>query len=307
MAERWTSGCRSCLTRAAVGRSLLATALFLVALHAGSAQAPESAGVLSLTSRAMQPGELVVATVAAPERTEGVSVTAFGATWTGFQTPDGRWQVLLGIDLDTRPGSYPVDAEIDGPTVAHAGARITVVPKRFRRRTLRVSPEFVSPPPDTQVRIVSEATLLREVYTRVGPEPGWRDGFVRPVPDAANSAFGTRSVFNGQPRNPHAGTDFLSAAGTPIRAPASGHVALARDLFFTGNTVIIDHGLGVFSMLAHLSHVDVMEGQAIAAGDVVGRVGATGRVTGPHLHWALRVGAARVDALSALALLGRSR
>jgi murein DD-endopeptidase MepM/ murein hydrolase activator NlpD len=111
-------------------------------------------------------------------------------------------------------------------------------------------------------------------------------------------------VFNGEPRSPHAGTDFLSPAGTPIHAPAGGRIAVARNLFFTGNTVIIDHGLGVFSMLAHLSRVDVHEGDTIARGQTVGLVGATGRVTGPHLHWALRVGPARVDALSALAVLG---
>jgi murein DD-endopeptidase MepM/ murein hydrolase activator NlpD len=123
------------------------------------------------------------------------------------------------------------------------------------------------------------------------------------VPGAANSSFGTRSVFNGEARNPHTGTDFLSPAGTPVRAPASGRVVVARDLFFTGNTVVIDHGSGVFSTLAHLSRIDVREGAPIARGDGVGLVGATGRVTGPHLHWSLRVGAARVDPLSALALL----
>jgi murein DD-endopeptidase MepM/ murein hydrolase activator NlpD len=125
------------------------------------------------------------------------------------------------------------------------------------------------------------------------------------VPQDANSRFGQRSRFNGELRSPHAGTDFMSPAGTPVEAPNAGRVAVARDLYFTGNTVIIDHGLGVFSTLAHLSRVDVQEGQHVNGGDVVGLVGATGRVTGPHLHWALRVGGARVDAMSILALLGQ--
>ena len=118
------------------------------------------------------------------------------------------------------------------------------------------------------------------------------------------SRFGTRSIFNGQARNPHSGADFMSPAGTPIQAPNAGRVALARDLYFSGNTIVIDHGLGVFSLLAHLSAFDVREGDTVAAGQVVGRVGATGRVTGPHLHWAVRVADARIDPLALLALLG---
>src|SRR4029079_12651997 len=106
------------------------------------------------------------------------------------------------------------------------------------------------------------------------------------------------------PRSPHSGTDFLSPAGTPIHAPNAGRILAARDFYFTGNTVIIERGLGVFSLLAHLSRLDVREGDLVTAGQIVGLVGATGRVTGPHLHWALRVSGARVDGLSALALLG---
>ena len=113
-------------------------------------------------------------------------------------------------------------------------------------------------------------------------------------------------MFNGEPRRPHGGTDFLSAAGTPVHAPNAGRVVAARELFFTGNTIIIDHGLGVISLLAHLSSMDVREGDTLSAGQIVGRVGATGRVTGPHLHWALTVAGARVDPLSALALVGRN-
>jgi murein DD-endopeptidase MepM/ murein hydrolase activator NlpD len=126
------------------------------------------------------------------------------------------------------------------------------------------------------------------------------------VADPANSAFGTRSVFNGKSRNAHSGADFLSPAGTPIHAPNSGRIVVARPLYFSGNTVIIDHGLGLFSMLAHLSVIDVREGDRVSTGQVVGKVGATGRVTGPHLHWTVRAADARVDPLSLLALLGKT-
>jgi murein DD-endopeptidase MepM/ murein hydrolase activator NlpD len=127
---------------------------------------------------------------------------------------------------------------------------------------------------------------------------------VRPVPGEANSAFGTRSIFNGKPRNAHGGADFLSPGGTPIQAPNAGRIVLARNLYFSGNTVVIDHGLGLFSMLAHLSVIAAHEGDRVTAGQVIGKVGATGRVTGPHLHWAVRASGARVDPLAVLGLLG---
>lgn len=124
------------------------------------------------------------------------------------------------------------------------------------------------------------------------------------MPQEANSAFGTRSIFNGKPRNAHGGADFLSPSGTIVHAPNAGRIVVARSLYYSGNTVIIDHGLGVFSMLAHLSRIDVKEGDLIIANQTLGLVGATGRVTGPHLHWAVRAGNARVDPLSLLATLG---
>lgn len=114
---------------------------------------------------------------------------------------------------------------------------------------------------------------------------------------------GNRSVFNGEPRAPHAGEDFRGTTGTPVRAPGGGRVVLAEDLFFTGQTVVIDRGLGLYSLLSHLSRIDVTPGQQVTRGNTVGLLGATGRVTGPHLHWTVRLGGARVDPLRVLALL----
>ena len=115
--------------------------------------------------------------------------------------------------------------------------------------------------------------------------------------------MGSRTILNGQPRSPHSGADFNSPAGTPIKAPNAGRVVLAGDRYFTGNTVMIDHGLTMFSLFAHLSEIDVHAGDSVKAGDVVGKVGSTGRVTGPHLHWSVRLNGARVDPLSLLAAL----
>lgn len=265
--------------------------------------APQSP--IQLRARAFQPGEVVVLTVTPPRRTTTVRIAAFGHDVPAFEEA-GKWKALIGIDLDQRPGAYAVKVEaLAGADVLKTLERGCVVkPKRFRTRRLTVNPSFVNPPPEVLEQIEHDSVLLKGVYARSAQEKLWQT-FVRPVPGEANSAFGTRSVFNGEARNPHSGADFMSGAGTPIKAPASGRIVVARDLYFTGNTVIIDHGLDVFSMLAHLSRIDVKEGGAIAAGDIVGLVGATGRVTGPHLHWSLRIGSARVDPLSALAVLGQ--
>ena len=231
---------------------------------------------------------------------------AFNRDLATFQLDANRWQSLLGIDLDTRPGTYEVSFE--GMSEGHTVKTTTVLaiaPRVFGRRVLAVDDAFVNPPTPVVARIMREAAELEQLWSQSEPRRLWSDGFVRPVPGPANSAFGTRSVFNGQARQPHGGADFLSPAGTSVHAPNSGRVVLAHDLYFTGNTVVIDHGLGVFSLLAHLSVVNVHEGDAIARGETIGEVGATGRVTGPHLHWAVRINGARVDPLAVLATLGQ--
>ena len=165
----------------------------------------------------------------------------------------------------------------------------------------------MNPPPDVAGRIALEARELEQLWQRSPAESRWSDGFVRPVPNPANSRFGARSIYNGQPRSQHGGADFLSPAGTPVQAPNAAQVVLARDLYFLGRTVVLDHGQGLFSILAHLSEIDVQPGESVEAGQIVGRVGATGRVTGPHLHWAVRLAGARVDPLSLVELVNQHR
>jgi murein DD-endopeptidase MepM/ murein hydrolase activator NlpD len=256
---------------------------------------------ISARSRSVQPGELVVLSIAGPQDTEPVHVRVFDRDAAVYRDADGGWRALVGIDLDVKPGAYRVTVAAGD---AHAGYDLVVRPRVFRTRRLTVNEAFVTPPPSEQARIDREAALLASVWAAPAPERLWTEPFVRPVPQDANSAFGTRSLFNGKPRNAHGGADFLSPAGTPIHAPNAGRVVVARNLYFSGNTVIVDHGLGLFSMLAHLSAIDVHEGDRVTPGEVLGRVGATGRVTGPHLHWAVRAGGARVDPLSLLELLG---
>jgi murein DD-endopeptidase MepM/ murein hydrolase activator NlpD len=127
---------------------------------------------------------------------------------------------------------------------------------------------------------------------------------VAPVPHPRGSPFGSRSIFNGVPRDRHAGLDFASPAGAVIRAPAAGRIVLVDDLYFTGNTVVVDHGAGVYSVLAHMQRTFVEVGQDVARGARLGTVGATGRATAAHLHWSVRVGGTRVDPASVLEVFG---
>jgi len=259
----------------------------------------------AVAARSLQPGELIVFTSTISGTPSHVAVTLFGRRAVAFPLADGRWRALVGIDLEQKPGPYTATIEATLPTgVIHESKAVVVKPKTFPTRTLTVSPDFVNPTASQLERIAGDSAFLKEIFAASPDHRLWNRSFLAPVPDPANSAFGTRSIFNGERRNPHGGADFRSPLGRPVKAPNGGRVVAARELFYTGNVVIIDHGLGMFSLLAHLSRIDVNEGDEVKAGDVVGLVGATGRVTGPHLHWALTVSGARVDPVSALAVLG---
>lgn len=276
--------------------------LLLSAVAIWSVAAPDDRTIdISVRARSIRPGELVVLTVVPPAGSDSVQIRAFDRDVPAFRTGDRSWEALVGIDLDVHPGRYAVSVTSGAARAVH---ELVVEKRAFPTRRLKVDEAFVTPPPAEQARIEREAALLAATWKAASPERLWSGPFVRPVAEPANSAFGTRSIFNGQPRNAHGGADFLSPAGTPVHSPNAGRVVVARPLYFSGNTVIVDHGLGLFSMLAHLSAIDVREGERLNAGHVVGKVGATGRVTGPHLHWTVRAANARVDPLSLLAVLG---
>ncbi|MCC7416080.1 MAG: M23 family metallopeptidase [Acidobacteria bacterium] len=287
-------------------RAFLPAVLLAAATAAAAGAAPIT---VTTDARSIRPGELVVFTIGVPDGTDHVTVRAFDRDVPATRLDNGAWRALVGIDVGVRPRRYRVEISAeggDGPA-ATLSYPLPVASRTFPTRRLRVDPDFVNPPAGQLDRILREAKELNGLWERAAEAP-WRTGpFVRPVPGPANSAFGTRSIFNGEERSRHSGGDFRAATGTPVRAPGGGRVALADDLYFSGRTVVIDHGLGLFSLLAHLSEIDVTAGDVIEAGDTVGRTGATGRVTGPHLHWAVRVNGARVDPLSVLAVLGPAR
>ncbi|HUG44348.1 MAG TPA: M23 family metallopeptidase [Acidobacteriota bacterium] len=260
---------------------------------------------VEMLAREFAPGEIVLFSVRTSAALSSLRVEALNRSFSGYPTQDGRWYVLVGVDLETSPGRYR--ARVVG--VLPSGERVQaekwleVQPKEFPTRRLTVEPRFVSPPESELQRIREESAVVSRLFARQTPERLWEGAFLRPVPGTETSGFGRRSVFNEQPRSPHTGADFRAAEGTPVASPNAGIVILVRDLYYAGNTVMIDHGMGLISYFAHLSRFEVSEDQSVKAGDVIGRVGATGRVTGPHLHWTLRLNETRIDPVSLLEVL----
>jgi murein DD-endopeptidase MepM/ murein hydrolase activator NlpD len=276
---------------------LLSLALPVATAHSqGTAPAVD----IVVFARAIQPGEVIRLDVKCTCGSHEPRVAVFDRDVHLYRvTPGTHWRGLVGIDLDTAPGEYPITAATN-PGGRIESARLQVLPRNFQTRRLRVAPEYVEPPAATIERITREAGRLEALFANVSPRL-WNAAFAPPLPTRPSDNFGARSVFNGEPRNPHGGIDFSSPTGTRVFSPGAGRVSLAEDLYFTGNTVIVDHGLGLVSVLAHLSAIAVTEGEFVERGTIVGRVGATGRVTGPHLHWGVRLNGARVDPLSLLA------
>jgi murein DD-endopeptidase MepM/ murein hydrolase activator NlpD len=254
----------------------------------------------STSANALHPGGVSLLLVRALQPLDALEGYAFGKPVRFWHDADARrWFGLISAGLDAKPGPYPVAISGVGPAgTASVTVSLRVKPKTFETRHLKVDPQFVNPPVAEAERIASEQKLMAELFAQVSKERYWRGRFDPPVPGLPTSSFGRLSVLNGAPRGRHQGADFRAAAGTPVYAPNGGQVVLASDLYFSGNTVIIDHGLGMFSLLAHLSRITVAQGAFVARGERLGESGATGRVTGPHLHWALRLGDASVDPLA---------
>jgi murein DD-endopeptidase MepM/ murein hydrolase activator NlpD len=213
------------------------------------------------------------------------------------------WTTVLGIDLDVKPGSHSGEIRIkkDGKTEKRTQT-FTVTAGKFSIQRLKVADQYVELSKENTERALKEQKDLDEIHNTITPEAFWTEPFIVPVPGGVGANFGSRRVFNGESRNPHGGADLRATTGTPVRSTNRGRVVLAGDLFFTGNTVIVDHGLGIYTLYAHLSRIDVKKDAMVERAQVIGLAGATGRVTGPHLHWGARVQNARVDPFSLINL-----
>jgi murein DD-endopeptidase MepM/ murein hydrolase activator NlpD len=239
-------------------------------------------------------------------------LSSVDAQWNGYTVPFAKrgdtWITLIGVDVDAKAGEH------SAAVVFHYGdghervakEPVTVTAVKFPTTELKVEDKYVELSPEDEARALEEGRETSEIYAIVTPEIYWSEPFIAPIPGATDGRnFGHRRVFNGEPRSPHSGSDLRAAMGTPIFASNRGRVVLAKDLFYSGNTVFIDHGLGLYTMYLHLSKIEVEPGSIVERGQRIGLSGATGRVTGPHLHWGVRLVDARVDPFSLLKIGGK--
>lgn len=236
----------------------------------------------------------------------GVAVLALGAS---AQPPAARfndhsvlvagrpdaWRALVGLPLSTVPGPALLQVQRPGTDEPERQLPFTVRPHRYAEQRLKVAPGHVDLSATDRERADRERAHLAQVVGTFSATVPATLRMQAPVPGPRSSSFGLRRVFNGQPRSPHSGMDIAAATGTPVRAALPGVVLDCGDYFFSGKAVWLDHGSGLLSLYAHLSAIDVPAGRAVEAGDVIGKVGATGRVTGPHLHFGVVLNGASVD------------
>jgi biotin carboxyl carrier protein len=264
-------------------RALVLTLATLGALR------PAPAGAAALPPERPAPGG--IALVALPDGPSAPAAT-FGGVPVLVIGDGTHWTAVVGLALATRPGRATLVVQRPGSAPASLG--FDVRPYRYAEQRLTVAPGQVDLSKADLARYERERVHLAEVLaTRSDTMPELR--LRAPTDGPRSSSFGLRRVFNGQARNPHSGMDIKAATGTPVLAPAAGRVIDTGDYFFNGNTVWLDHGSGFLTMVCHLSAIGVKVGDTVAAGDPIGRVGATGRATGPHLHWSVALNRAMVD------------
>jgi murein DD-endopeptidase MepM/ murein hydrolase activator NlpD len=273
-------------------RLLLMLIGFPVAAIAAAAQQP-----ITYTPVAIHSGSPILFRAALPEAT---AVTGIWLTHTLVfsRTGDRRsWFVLAGVDVEQEPGSYPVEVTetLASGTTRKFSREIAVGPASYRTTTLTVPDKFVEPDEATKVRLAKEAKIKEAAFAKVTPEPLWMGSFARPVASAPTDSFGTRRTFNGTLASIHKGADFHAALGTPVYASNDGVVLIAQPMFYEGNFVLVDHGQQLLSMYMHFSRIDVRVGEHVRKGQRLGLSGATGRVTGPHLHFGVRWQGAYLD------------
>jgi murein DD-endopeptidase MepM/ murein hydrolase activator NlpD len=206
---------------------------------------------------------------------------------------DEQWVAVVGIPLAEKPGELKLKVSTPSGT-SEVPFRIT--DKSYRTQNLTIKNQRqVDPNPDDLKRISGETKRSDTALSKFTATDTPTLQLISPVEGVRSDSYGSRRVFNGQPRSPHSGMDIAAAKGTPIRSPASGTVVEAGEFFFNGNTLYIDHGDGLVTMYCHLDTIKVKLGDRVNQGDLIGTVGATGRVTGPHLHWGVALNRAMVD------------
>lgn len=268
--------------------------LSLLASFAGASVPVPAAGAVAMTHDAiparLAQGALLRARVAAGSRLE--LLAADGGVREVRVDGDGGF--ALGVGRDE---TGPLRLRLTGPDGAVNAIEIAVDKREWQLERIQGVPEStVNPPPEIAARIEREQALVAAARVRDDPREDYRMSFRWPVQGRVSGVYGSQRIYNGTPKSPHSGLDVAAIKGTPVRAPAAGVVTLAEpDLYLTGGTVLLDHGHGVSSNFLHFSRIDVRVGERVEQGQVLGLVGATGRATGPHMHWGMNWFGVRID------------
>jgi murein DD-endopeptidase MepM/ murein hydrolase activator NlpD len=200
------------------------------------------------------------------------------------------WYAIAGINLNSRAGKYPLHLQGSGKDNVNIvfASDVLVSEKRYPTTSVSVAPEYVQPPQDVLARIAEEEALKKRVFSQMSQEASWSGRFAPPAETGVSGKFGKTRMLNGVKKSQHQGLDYHAAIGTTVRASNRGTIILARNLYFEGNCVVLDHGQGLLTFYMHFSEIKVKEGDKVERGQVLGSSGNTGRVTGPHLHFAVR-------------------
>lgn len=239
-------------------------------------------------------GSIVIVRIQLPEELRATDPEKIRAEYLEREIPfypmpergPGEYEAVVPVPYNHSPG----DTQIVVKVGTGADAKGLTLPVRveggdYRAEVLKVAPKHVKPPAKYGPRIEREVKMVVQLYERLTRRKYWKGPFQLPIQSEVTSPFGSKRVYNGELANYHGGLDLKAAVGTPIHASAAGEVVMAQNLYYTGNTVLIDHGYGVFTLYAHMTKLKVKKGQEVEAGQLLGLSGMTGRVTGPHLHW----------------------
>ncbi len=254
--------------------------------------------------RVLHPGDAAMVFLTGLPDSKIVEGSLAGQPLTFFPYGDG-YAALAGMDLEVKPGTvtWRVGVVDAGGRPLKASGTLQVRGRKFPVQRLTLPKEMVELDAPTLRRVEEESKHLRTLYATISPERFWRGRFTKPVGVSdPGDGFGARRIINGLVRAPHAGVDYSADAGTPVVAANAGRVALVGEYFFPGRLVVIDHGLGLYTLYFHLERADVAEGDRVERGQIIGRVGFSGRATGPHLHFAAHLRQARIDPAGLLQL-----
>lgn len=261
---------------------------------------PSWAIEVSLTPEVLRQGDVLLIRISIPEHIntkdgENIQGIFMDKKLHFFKTESGKYLSLVGIDMKTTPGEYSLTFIYSNKKIFERNVKI--LPASFGMQRLTLPKEMVDLTPETLKRVKIEQSRLAELWPVIN-EKLWKGRFIMPINGRIKSPFGVRRIINEQEKSPHSGIDIEAKEGDPLVAPNNGRVALIDNQFFGGKTLILDHGYGIYSILYHLSKVIVSEGQLVKRGDIIGHAGATGRATGPNLHWGVRLQGERINPIS---------